>query len=108
MASLTITPAAAKQIHHVLDERGKGLGLKVSVKPSGCSGFSYVLDFADESDATDISFEAHGAKVFVDREALEMLDGSEVDFVNEGLNRYFRFNNPNIKDECGCGESFTV
>lgn len=108
MATLNITPAAAKQIHHVLDERGQGLGLRVSVKPSGCSGYSYVLDFADEPQEDDISFEEHGVKVFVDQEALDMLDGSEVDYVNEGLNRYFRFNNPNIKDECGCGESFTV
>jgi iron-sulfur cluster assembly protein len=108
MATLNITPAAAEQIHHVLDERGQGLGLRVSVKPSGCSGYSYVLDFADETHDGDVSFEEHGVKVFVDQDALDMLDGSEVDYVNEGLNRYFRFNNPNIKDECGCGESFTV
>ena len=96
MATLNITPAAAQQIQHVLDERGQGLGLRVSVKPSGCSGYSYV------------HFEANGASVYVAPDALEMLDGSEVDYVNEGLNRFFRFNNPNVKDECGCGESFTV
>ncbi|XKH60727.1 iron-sulfur cluster assembly accessory protein [Halomonas sediminis] len=108
MATLNITTAAANQIQHVLAERGQGLGLRVSVKPSGCSGYSYVLDFADEANPDDISFEDHGAQVFVTPNALEMLDGSEVDFVNEGLNRFFRFNNPNVKDECGCGESFTV
>ncbi|GHC16364.1 HesB/IscA family protein [Aidingimonas halophila] len=108
MAHLSITPAAASQIRHVLDERGSGLGLRVSVKPSGCSGYSYVLDFADEAAANDVSFEEHGVRVFVAPEALEMLDGSEVDYVSEGLNRFFRFNNPNVKDECGCGESFSV
>lgn len=108
MAHLSITPAAASQIRHVLDERGYGLGLRVSVKPSGCSGYSYVLDFADEAAANDVSFEEHGVRVFVAPEALEMLDGSEVDYVSEGLNRFFRFNNPNVKDECGCGESFSV
>ncbi|ALM53663.1 HesB/IscA family protein [Halomonas huangheensis] len=108
MAQLNITLAAADQIRRVLDERGSGLGLRVSVKPSGCSGYSYVLDFADSIADEDTSFEEHGARVFVAPEALEMLDGSEVDYVNEGLNRFFRFNNPNVKDECGCGESFTV
>ncbi|MFC3282827.1 HesB/IscA family protein [Litchfieldella rifensis] len=108
MAHLSITTAAASQIRQVLDERGHGLGLRVSVKPSGCSGYSYVLDFADEADSEDVSFEEHGVKVFVAPEALEMLDGSEVDYVSEGLNRFFRFHNPNVKDECGCGESFSV
>ncbi|WNK20873.1 iron-sulfur cluster assembly accessory protein [Halomonas piscis] len=108
MATLNITPAAAEQIQHVLAERGEGLGLRVSVKPSGCSGYSYVLDFADEAAPDDARFEDHGAQVFVAPDALNMLDGSEVDYVNEGLNRYFRFNNPNVTDECGCGESFTV
>ena len=108
MAHLSITPAAAKQIHRVLEERGEGLGLRVSVKPSGCSGYSYVLNFADETHPQDAAFEEHGAKVYVDPEALEMLDGSEVDYVSEGLNRFFRFNNPNVTDQCGCGESFSV
>ncbi|MEA2120346.1 iron-sulfur cluster assembly accessory protein [Halovibrio sp. HP20-50] len=108
MATLNITPAAAQQIRHVLDERGQGYGLRVSVKPSGCSGYSYVLDFADSVDAEEVHFEAHGASVYVAPDAVEMLNGSEVDYVSEGLNRFFRFNNPNVKDECGCGESFTV
>ncbi|MCK2184017.1 HesB/IscA family protein [Halomonas getboli] len=108
MATLSITNAAADQIRRVLDERGHGLGLRVSVKPSGCSGYSYVLDFADEAANDDIVVEDHGVKVYVAPDALEVLDGSEVDYVSEGLNRYFRFNNPNVKDECGCGESFSV
>ncbi|MBB3139476.1 HesB/IscA family protein [Halomonas sp. THAF12] len=108
MANLSITTAAADQIRRVLDERGHGLGLRVSVKPSGCSGYSYVLDFADEAANDDVIVEEHGVKVYVAPEALDMLDGSEVDYVSEGLNRYFRFRNPNVKDECGCGESFSV
>lgn len=108
MSQFSITPAAAQQIHRVLDERGHGLGLRVTVKPSGCSGYSYVLDFADQGSENDVAFEEHGAKVFVAPEALTMLDGSEVDYVSEGLNRFFRFNNPNVKDQCGCGESFSV
>ncbi|HET8791160.1 iron-sulfur cluster assembly protein [Modicisalibacter muralis] len=108
MAHVSITPAAAQQIRQVLDERGHGLGLRVTVKPSGCSGYSYVLDFADQAANDDVPFEEHGAKVFVAPQALDMLDGSEVDYVSEGLNRFFRFNNPNVKDQCGCGESFSV
>ncbi|HSH49505.1 MAG TPA: iron-sulfur cluster assembly accessory protein [Halomonas sp.] len=108
MAHLSITPSAAKQIRHVLDERGHGLGLRVSIKPSGCSGYSYVLDFADEAANDDVTFEEHGVKVLIAPDALEVLDGSEVDYVAEGLNQFFRFNNPNVTDECGCGESFNV
>ncbi|MHB0776256.1 HesB/IscA family protein [Halomonas sp. WWR20] len=108
MAHISITRAAAQQIRHVLDERGHGLGLRVAVKPSGCSGYSYVLDVADEIKDHEATFEDHGVRVFVDPEALAILDGSEVDYVSEGLNRFFRFNNPNVKDECGCGESFSV
>ncbi|WP_280563901.1 MULTISPECIES: iron-sulfur cluster assembly accessory protein [unclassified Chromohalobacter] len=108
MANISISSAAAEQIQHVLAERGNGLGLRVAVKPSGCSGYSYVLNIADEVGTNDVPFEDHGVKVLVDKEALTMLDGTEVDYVNEGLNRYFRFNNPNTTDECGCGESFSV
>ncbi|KFF50571.1 MULTISPECIES: iron-sulfur cluster assembly accessory protein [Salinicola] len=108
MQSISISEAAANQIRHVLAERGSGLGLRVAVKPSGCSGYSYVLDIADEARDDEIAFEERGVKVLVDREALAILDGTEVDYVNEGLNRFFRFNNPNVTDECGCGESFSV
>lgn len=108
MSHLSITSSAAQQIRHVLGERGHGLGLRVSIKPSGCSGYSYVLDFADEAANEDVTFEEHGVKVFVAPDALDILDGSEVDYVSEGLNQFFRFRNPNVTDECGCGESFNV
>ncbi|MCM2972077.1 HesB/IscA family protein [Larsenimonas suaedae] len=108
MPRIGITPAAADQIKTVLSERGEGLGLRVTVKPSGCSGYSYVLDFADAVTDDDNVFEEHDVKVIVDNEALGVLDGTEVDYVKEGLNRFFKFNNPNVKDECGCGESFSV
>ncbi|WP_110651354.1 HesB/IscA family protein [Salinicola peritrichatus] len=108
MQNITISEAAANQIRHVLEERGSGLGLRVAVKPSGCSGYSYVLDIADEAREDDVAFEERGVKVLVDKDALAILDGTEVDYVSEGLNRFFRFNNPNVTDECGCGESFSV
>ncbi|OLO07369.1 iron-sulfur cluster assembly protein IscA [Salinicola sp. MH3R3-1] len=108
MQNITISESAATQIRHVLEERGSGLGLRVAIKPSGCSGYSYVLDIADDLRAEDVEFEERGVKVLVDREALNVLDGTEVDYVSEGLNRFFRFNNPNVTDECGCGESFNV
>ena len=108
MQNITISESAATQIRHVLKERGGGLGLRVAIKPSGCSGYSYVLDIADDLRDDDIAFEERGVKVLVDREALAILDGTEVDYVSEGLNRFFRFNNPNVTDECGCGESFNV
>ncbi len=106
--AVTITESAAGHIRKCLADRGKGEGLRVKVKPSGCSGYSYVLDFADEVAPEDHVFEQHDVKVIVDAEALDILDGSEVDYVTQGLNSFFRFNNPNVKDECGCGESFSV
>jgi len=106
--SVSITASAAEHISKCLKERGQGEGLRVKVKPSGCSGYAYVLDFADQIEADDQVFEEHGVKVLVDQESLTVLDGTEVDYVQDGLNRYFRFNNPRVKDECGCGESFSV
>ncbi len=106
--TIQLTESAARRIQQQLAERGKGLGLRVGVKESGCSGYSYVMDYADEVTAEDVVFEAYGAKVVVDPESLKMLDGSTLDFVREGLNRMFRFNNPNVADACGCGESFTL
>lgn len=106
--SISITSAAAEHIAHCLKERGEGEGLRVKVKPSGCSGYAYVLDFADKVEANDAVFENHGVKVIVDKENLPILDGTEVDYVKEGVNSYFKFNNPLVKDECGCGESFSV
>ena len=106
--AVTVTPAAAAHIHKCLQERGQGEGLRVKIKPSGCSGYAYVLDFADQIEATDQVFEDQGVKILVDQDSLELIDGTQVDFVQEGLNRFFRFNNPRVKDECGCGESFSV
>ena len=106
--AITITAAAADRIRDSLASRGKGLGLRVGVKTSGCSGFMYTIDFADEMHENDQVFEDHGVKVIVDSDSMGFLDGTEVDFGREGLNEAFRFNNPNSTAECGCGESFTV
>ena len=91
-----------------LDRRGQGLGLRLAVKKTGCSGFAYVVNYADDLHADDVVFEDRGVKVIVDKQSLGYIDGTEVDFVKQGLNEAFRFRNPNVKGECGCGESFTV
>ncbi|MGD8842790.1 MAG: iron-sulfur cluster assembly protein IscA [Gammaproteobacteria bacterium] len=106
--AITMTDAAAERVRGFLDQRGKGIGLRLGVRTSGCSGMAYVLEFVDDVEDSDIVFEDHGVKVIVDRKSLVYLDGTELDFAREGLNEGFKFNNPNVKDECGCGESFTV
>ena len=106
--AVTMTEAAAGHIRRQLNGRGKGLGIRLGVKTSGCSGMAYVLEFVDEANPEDQAFEFHGEKVFVDPKSLVYLDGTELDFVKEGLNEGFKFNNPNISSECGCGESFNV
>lgn len=106
--SISLTPSAAERVRHHLASRGHGLGLRLSIKTTGCSGFSYVIDFADAAAPDDLVFEDQGVKVYVDPASLPMLDGTRVDFVRQGLNESFRFTNPNVKAECGCGESFTV
>jgi iron-sulfur cluster assembly protein len=106
--SITLTDAAAARVKSFLENRGAGVGLRLGVKTSGCSGMAYVMEFADEVEADDHVFEAHGIKVLVDPKSLIYLDGTELDFAKEGLNEGFKFNNPNEKDSCGCGESFTV
>jgi iron-sulfur cluster assembly protein len=106
--SISLTPSAARRVRTFLDSRGRGVGLRLAVKKTGCSGFAYVVNYADGIEADDIVFENQGVKVVVDRESLGYIDGTEVDFVKEGLNEAFRFRNPNVKGECGCGESFTV
>jgi len=106
--AITITPAAADHVRNFLEKRGKGIGLRFGVRTSGCSGMAYVLEFVDEVDATDTVFEDHGVKVFVDPKSLVYIDGTELDFGREGLNEGFIFNNPNVKDACGCGESFNI
>lgn len=106
--SIQLTPSAAHRIGDQLSKRGKGLGLRLGVKKSGCSGFAYTMEYADEIGAADQVFEQHGAKLVVNSEHLAVLDGITVDFQKQGLNEAFKFLNPNAKGECGCGESFTV
>jgi iron-sulfur cluster assembly protein len=105
---ITLTQRAAEHIQRHLEKRGKGLGLRLGVKPSGCSGMSYHLEYVDAPDAEDQVFEQFGARVYVMPDSLPYLQGTELDYAREGLNEGFRFNNPNEKAACGCGESFTV
>ena len=106
--SIFLTPAAADRVSSFLKTRGQGIGLRLGVRKTGCSGFAYVINYADETTPADIVFEDQGVKVFVDRDSLPYIDGTEVDFVKQGLNEAFKFRNPNTKGECGCGESFNV
>jgi iron-sulfur cluster assembly protein len=106
--AISLTASAANRVLTFLANRGKGVGLRLGVKQTGCSGFAYVVNYADAVENNDVVFDNQGVKVIVDRESLGYIDGTEVDFVKEGLNEAFRFRNPNIKGECGCGESFTV
>lgn len=106
--NIQLTEAAAQRIQEQLDKRGKGFGLRVGVKSSGCSGYSYVIDYADEIKEDDRVIEAHGVRLVIDAKSLPILEGSTLDFQREGLNQMFRFLNPNAKDACGCGESFSV
>ncbi|WP_105187840.1 iron-sulfur cluster assembly protein IscA [Pseudoalteromonas sp. T1lg48] len=106
--AITLTDAAAERVKSFLDNRGKGLGLRVGIKTTGCSGLAYVLEFVDELSEGDETFEQKGVTVVVDAKSLVYIDGTELDFTKEGLNEGFKFNNPNQNGECGCGESFTV
>ncbi|MGD8378539.1 MAG: iron-sulfur cluster assembly protein IscA [Gammaproteobacteria bacterium] len=106
--AISLTDAAAQRVRTYLERRGHGIGLRLGVKKTGCSGFAYVVDYADDTGDDDVVFEEHGVKVVVSRDNLDVLDGTEVDFVREGLSEAFKFRNPNSKDECGCGESFSV
>lgn len=106
--SITITERAAEHVNNFISKRGKGIGLRLGVRTTGCSGMAYKLEFADAEQEGDLSFESHGVRVFVDPKSLPYLDGTELDFVREGLNEGFKFNNPNVKNTCGCGESFNV
>lgn len=105
---IQLTPTAAQHVADYLHNRGKGEGIRVGIKTSGCSGLAYVLEFVDQIDPHDQLFVSNGVKVFVDPKSLVYLDGLEMDYVKNGLNEGFEFNNPNQKGECGCGESFTV
>ncbi len=106
--AITLTQSAASHVARFLQKRGKGVGLRLGVKTTGCSGMAYVLEYVDAESDADQRFESHGVKVFVDPKNLPYVDGTELDFVREGLNEGFRFNNPNVHAECGCGESFNV
>jgi iron-sulfur cluster assembly protein len=108
MAQITLTEKAAKHVANYIAKRGKGIGLRFGVRTSGCSGMAYKLEFVDVANPDDIIFESHGIKVLVDPKSLPYIDGTELDFTREGINEGFKFNNPNIKDQCGCGESFNV
>lgn len=106
--AISLTASAAERVRSHLARRGSGLGLRLGIKSSGCSGFSYIIDYADEARPDDLVFDSHGVKVFVDPASLPAIDGTQVDFVRQGLNESFRFDNPNVRAECGCGESFSV
>mgnify|MGYP001812827211 FL=1 len=106
--AITLTEQAATRVSRFLENRGTGVGVRLGVRTSGCSGMAYVLEFVDEVGEDDEVFEDRGVKVIVDRKSLIYLDGTELDYGKEGLNEGFQFNNPNVKNECGCGESFNV
>lgn len=106
--AIHLSDIAASRVKHFLDNRGKGIGLRLGVKTTGCSGLAYVMEFVDELQDDDEVFESKGVKVVVDKKSLVYLDGTEVDFAKAGLQEGFQFRNPNAKNACGCGESFTV
>ena len=105
---ISLSESAARHVSNFIAKRGKGFGIRLGVKTSGCSGMAYKLEFVDNTENEDLVFESHGVKVVIDPKSLAYLDGTELDFVKEGLNEGFKFTNPNVKDECGCGESFNV
>jgi iron-sulfur cluster assembly protein len=105
---ITMSEAAADRVKQFMHNRGKGVGVRLGVKTSGCSGLAYVLEFVDDLNDDDVVFEDRDVKVIIDQKSLVYLDGTELGYGKEGLNEGFTFNNPNVKDECGCGESFTV
>jgi iron-sulfur cluster assembly protein len=106
--AITLTESAATRVKNYLNRRGGGAGIRLGVKRTGCSGWAYVIDYADNESGDEVVFEDREVRVYVDPEHLKLIDGTEVDFVKQGLNEAFRFRNPNIKGECGCGESFSV
>jgi iron-sulfur cluster assembly protein len=106
--SITLTENAAQHVQNFLTKRGKGVGLRLGVRTSGCSGMAYKLEFADMVDEQDLQFVSNGVTLLVDQQSLPYIDGMVLDYTREGLNEGFKFNNPNVKDSCGCGESFTV
>jgi iron-sulfur cluster assembly protein len=105
---ISLTQSAATRVKSFLEKRGHGVGLRIGVRKSGCSGYAYTIDYADAVEPGDVVFDRDGVKVIIDGRSLDLIDGTEVDFVKDGLNEAFKFRNPNVKGECGCGESFTV
>ena len=105
---VSLTESAAERVRSFIDKRGSGVGLRLGVRKTGCSGFAYVVSYADEVGVGDVVFEERGVKVIVDAESLRFVDGTEIDFARHGLNEAFKFRNPNVRGECGCGESFSV
>jgi iron-sulfur cluster assembly protein len=106
--AITLTAAAAERVRAFIEKRGNGVGLRLAVKTTGCSGMAYVMEFADQVEDDDVVYEDQGIKVLINPKSLVYLDGTELDYAKEGLNEGFKFNNPNVKDMCGCGESFNV
>ena len=106
--AISLTQNAAARVRSYLDKRGHGVGLRIGVRRTGCSGWAYMIDYADAVDDGDVVFDEAGVKVIVDEKSLSLIDGTEVDFVKDGLNEAFKFRNPNVKGECGCGESFSI
>ncbi len=106
--AITLTDSAAHRVRGFLAERGSGIGLRLGIKKTGCSGFAFTVNYADEITAGDVVFDTADVKVVVDRDSLQYIDGTEVDYVREGLNEAFKFRNPQATGECGCGESFSV
>jgi iron-sulfur cluster assembly protein len=106
--AITLTEKAAEHVSRYIEKRGKGIGLRFGVRTTGCSGLAYKLEYVDDKADEDSVFESHGIQVFVDPKSLPYIDGTELDFAREGLNEGFKFYNPNVKNECGCGESFTI
>jgi iron-sulfur cluster assembly protein len=106
--AVTLSERAAQHVTGFLAKRGRGVGIRLGVRTTGCSGMAYKLEFADETPEGDEVYESHGVKIFVDPKSLPYIDGTELDYAREGLNEGFKFNNPNVKNECGCGESFNV
>jgi len=106
--AVSLTQSAAERVRSFLQQRGSGVGLRLGIRKTGCSGYAYTVDYADSVAADDAVFEQLGVKIVVDRQSLKLIDGTEIDFVKHGLNEAFKFRNPNVKGECGCGESFSV
>jgi iron-sulfur cluster assembly protein len=106
--AVSLTQSAAARVKSFLEKRGHGVGLRIGVKRTGCSGWAYTIDYADAVAADDRVFDQGGVKIIVDDKSLGLIDGTEVDFIKDGLNEAFKFRNPNVKGECGCGESFSV